>query len=367
MIHVFVGTNAQLIKMAPIMRELDALDIAYNFIDAGQHIENTEEFVNVFGLRNPDVSLRSGHHNITTVPQSVGWFLQSLWLWLFGKSKIRSEVFRGQGGICLVHGDTLTTLISTLFAKRAGIAVAHVEAGLRSHDLLHPFPEEMIRIIVMRLADVLFAPGEQSYRNLIAMKVRGQLVNTQAHTVVDAVAYISGKASLDLQELPQRYVVVSVHRAEMVFSARRLELLLDTLVTLPTDLTILFVIHAVTLKQLKAFGMYERLQKMPNVRILPPQNYADFHALLQRAQFLVTDGGSIQEESGILNIPCLILRKKTEREIGPNAMLSQYNLDRIRYFVEHYQEFRGAVEGIDHSPSRQIVEFVRRWEETHPA
>ena len=130
-------------------------------------------------------------------------------------------------------------------------------------------------------------------------------------------------------------------------------------------MTILFVIHDVTLKQLQAYGMYERLEQMPSVRILPPQNYADFHALLRRAQFLVTDGGSIQEESGILNIPCLILRKKTEREIGPNALLSQYDLDRIRYFVEHYREFRGDGQRSDHSPSRQIVEFVRQWEAAH--
>ena len=229
MIHVFVGTNAQLIKMAPIMRELDAQGVEYNFIDAGQHIENTQEFVDVFGLRAPDVSLRSGRHNITTVPQSVWWFVQSLWMWLFGKNRIRDVVFRGQGGICLVHGDTLTTMVSTLFAKRAGIAVAHVEAGLRSHDLLHPFPEEIIRIIVMRLSDVLFAPGEQSYKNLVAMKVRGLLVDTETNTVVDAVTYISGRASAIEKDLPDRYVVVSVHRAEMVFSSRRLGLLLDAL------------------------------------------------------------------------------------------------------------------------------------------
>ena len=367
MIHIFVGTNAQLIKMAPIMRELDALGCEYNFIDAGQHIENTQEYVNVFGLRNPDVSLRSGHHNITTVPQSVWWFLQSLWLWLSGKNQIRDDVFRGHGGICLVHGDTLTTLISTLYAKRAGIAVAHVEAGLRSHDLLHPFPEELIRIIVMRLSDVLFAPGEQAYANLVDMKVRGLLIDTQTNTVADAVAYIAAKATGEGEELLERCVLVSVHRAEMVFSARRLQLLLDTLAAIPPDLTILFVVHEVTLKQLKAYAMYERLQQMPNVRILPPQNYADFHALMQRAEFLVTDGGSIQEESGILNIPCLVLRKKTEREIGPNALLSQYDMDRIRYFMQHYQEYRGSAAPADHSPSRQIVEFVRHWEDTHPA
>jgi len=363
MIHVFIGTKAQFIKMAPVLRALDSMGVQYNLIDTGQHWEITQALAVLFDLREPDVSLRPKGKNISTLSQAAIWFLSSLLLYLFNKRKIREWIFRGQGGICLVHGDTLTTLVSALFAKRVGIKVAHVEAGLRSFNFLHPFPEELIRVIVMYLSDVLFAPNDLAFQNLVKMKVRGQIVNTQENTVFDALEYVSKKLT-HIPEVSRPYALVTAHRAELVLSHRRLEFLLKALEAIPPDLSIVFVMHDVTLNQLKRFRLLKKLEELPNVYILPLQGYAEFQALLQRAQFLITDGGSIQEEAEILQVPCLILRKHTERKVGTNAMLAGYDLERVRYFLKNYENFRGQPSLNVYSPSKQIADFVRVWNDS---
>lgn len=364
MIHVFIGTKAQFIKMAPVIRELDAAGLPYNLIDTGQHWEITQSLIGTFGLRQPDVCLRPRGKNIATAGQAVWWFLQNLRLFAFDRRRIERDIFRGTGGVCLIHGDTLTTLISALFARRARIRVAHVESGLRSFDLLHPFPEELIRLIVMRLSDVLFAPDDVACRNLQGMKVRGRIVNTEGNTISDSVGYIAGCLNRP-PGTPDRYALVTIHRAEMVYSRGRLNLLLDTLKLIPPDLTILFVVHDVTLNQLKRFDLYEQVERLPNLRMLPLQDYAGFQGLLHGAELLVTDGGSIQEEAGILDIPCLVLRKKTERPIAHNAVLSRYDLGTIRDFMSGYRSLRRGAGVKADQPSRRIVEYLRA-EEREP-
>ena len=177
MIHIFVGTKAQFIKMAPIMQELDRRGIVYNFIDAGQHAGLTGDLIDQFDLRQPNVFLREEGGNIDTLLQAFAWTVSNLWRIVLRRNQVCRRVFGGGDGICLIHGDTLTTLLSLLYAKRCGLKVAHVEAGLRSYHLLDPFPEEMIRLIAMRHSDILFAPSDWALENLHKMGY-GQKVST---------------------------------------------------------------------------------------------------------------------------------------------------------------------------------------------
>ena len=189
MIHVFVGTKAQLIKMAPIMQELDRQAVAYNFINAGQHAALLEELVQQFHLREPDVLLRKERSNINTPFEAASWMIRNLGQLAFRRAWTCQKVFGGQEGICLIHGDTLTTLLSLLYAKRCRQKVAHVEAGLRSYHLLDPFPEELIRLFAMRHSDLLFAPSEWAFENLCRMGYSAKAVYAGGNTGLDAVRY----------------------------------------------------------------------------------------------------------------------------------------------------------------------------------
>ena len=170
MIHVFIGTKAQYIKMAPLLRRMDAEQVDYRLIDSGQHGGLTAALRAELGVREPDFRL-GRNRDVVSVPQAVGWAL-GLAGHLASRSRLRNRVFGGHGGVCVVHGDTPSTLMSALLAKRAGMAVAHVEAGLRTFRWLHPFPEEIVRVLVGRIADVLFAPGPEAASNLRDAAVR---------------------------------------------------------------------------------------------------------------------------------------------------------------------------------------------------
>lgn len=362
MIHIFVGTKAQLIKMAPIMHELDRRDVAYNFIDAGQHAATTKDLIVQFKLRHADVSLRQKRTNITTIPQAIRWALQTLGRLTFRKNEVWKQVFRGEPGICLIHGDTLTTLISLLYAKRCGLQVAHVEAGLRSYHLLDPFPEEMIRLIAMRYSDLLFAPSDWAMSNLQSMGYADKAVTAGGNTVVDAVNY--AQRHVNGHSRPsENYVVVTIHRLETIYSRSRMQMVANLLGRIAKERKIVFVLHEPTRRQLMHFDLYDILSKNANIKILPLQPYLTFIKLLSEADFIVTDGGSIQEESYFLNVPCLIMRSKTERieGLGKNAFLGDFNQRSFDQFFDALSALRSSQDVEDVYPSSVIVDHVVGW------
>ncbi len=157
-IYVLIGTKAQYIKTAPLLRLMQAECRHYRLIDTGQHEAFTPALRKELGIKEPDVALYHGM-NISSFVEAVPWLLKLLLLMASGRARLRSKLFNDGYGICVIHGDTTSTLLSLLLAKWAGMKVAHVEAGLRSFNIFKPFPEEPVRIICMRFSDYLFGPS----------------------------------------------------------------------------------------------------------------------------------------------------------------------------------------------------------------
>lgn len=362
MIHVFVGTKAQFIKMAPIMQELDRRGIDYNLIDAGQHAGLTGDLIRQFGLREPDTFLRGDRTNIETVPEAVIWTLQNLGRIALRRGHVCRQVFRGQGGVCLIHGDTLTTLFSLLYAKRCGLQVAHVEAGLRSYHLFDPFPEEIIRLIAMRHSDVLFAPSEWARENLRKMGYAEKSVDAGGNTVLDIVRYATERICGDGRP-PGPYIVVTIHRVETIYSRSRLAMIVALLERIARDRSVVFVLHGPTRRQLARFGLDARIDQNPAIDMRGLMPYLAFMDLVAGADFVVTDGGSIQEETYFLDVPCLIMRSKTERVegLGENAYLAEFDGDHIDRFFEILPQLHSRNADEDLHPSRVIVDHLLPW------
>lgn len=172
MIHFFVGTKAQFIKMAPVMIEMRNRNIPFRYIDSGQYAELTGSLRKVFGLREPDVNLYGRNKDIVSISSAVGWTLKLSWASLTRRKWLREHVFCG-GGICLIHGDTLSTLLGMRMAKAAGLKVGHVEAGLRSFCMWNPFPEELIRVYCMKRCGVPFVLSRKARNKSEAMNMPG--------------------------------------------------------------------------------------------------------------------------------------------------------------------------------------------------
>ena len=142
-IHIVLGTKAQLVKMAPVMVRLTERGIPYRFIHTGQHQATMSEMLEEFELEQPDVVLYSGR-DIVSLPQMALWLLRILFQCLVSRKRVFGEDARG---IVLVHGDTFSTLLGALMGRVARLRVGHVESGLRSFDVFHPFPEEITRLL----------------------------------------------------------------------------------------------------------------------------------------------------------------------------------------------------------------------------
>jgi len=362
MIHIFVGTKAQLIKMAPIMQELDRRVVAYNFIDSGQHAGLMRDLLDEFELRAPDVCLRAQPTSIATLGQALLWATRHLGRASLRRGRVFQEVFSGERGVCLIHGDTLTTLVSLVCAKRCGIKVAHVEAGLRSRHWLDPFPEEIIRSIAMWGSDLLFAPSDWAAENLQKMGYGAKTVAVGGNTVMDAIRFARQSGPACSWGRGQ-YAVASIHRVETIYSPRRLVLVTRIVERIAREFEMVFVTHEPTGRQLRRLGLADRLSKMDGVRVVPLQPYLSFLNLLAGAEFVVADGGSIQEECYYLGVPCLILRKETERMegLGENAVLCGFAESEIERFLATYSALRRRPIADMASPSRTIVEHLLRW------
>jgi UDP-N-acetylglucosamine 2-epimerase (non-hydrolysing) len=358
-IHIFVGTKAQFIKMSPIIKELDIRGIEYNFIDAGQHAALTQKIVNQFALPSPHVVLRNQQNNISTIFEAVTWTISSIWKAIFNRKSIFQQVFFGKKGICLIHGDTLTTLLSLIYAKRCGLKIAHVEAGLRSFNIFNPFPEEIIRIIAMHSSDILFAPSDWAYQNLINMKLEEKAVNIQGNTIIDALDVVKGYTNSNYKP-KEPYALVTVHRVETIFSRSRMNKLVGILQRAALDIKVVFVLHDPTRKQLERFGLFKSLDENSNIKMSPLLSYIDFINLMEGAVYVISDGGSIQEETAYLNVPCIILRSRTERRegLGKNSILSNFDLDEIFRFVQDLPDNSQIRTDNAQKPSRNIVDFI---------
>ena len=257
----------------------------------------------------------------------------------------------------MVHGDTPSTLMATLMARRAGLAVAHLESGLRSGSFRDPFPEELIRVLVMRLADVVFAPDDAAAANLASMGVRGRVVHTSGNTGREALAGVV--ADVKPGSGP---VVASLHRVENLHRSGRLRAFLSLLSRLVADgHKVLFVMHPPTKRVLAGHSSLATVEAagVTTSDLLP---FAEFASHLAAAPFVVTDGGSIQEECTLLGVPCLLWRDRTERPdgVGANVVVGCYDDEVLDQFLADPDAHRRPPRLSDARPSVEVADVLAR-------
>jgi UDP-N-acetylglucosamine 2-epimerase (non-hydrolysing) len=352
---VLVGTKAQYIKTAPILREFDTRGVPYRLVYTGQHSETFDVLEAAFGTRAADDAMVPDFEASTHA--SFAQWVFAFWRAAF--ARIARREWRGAGA-GLVHGDTASTLFGALALRLAGVRVAHVEAGLRSTRLMEPFPEEIVRRLVSRLSWFHFAPDAHAVANLRG--VRGVVLDTGGNTLRDAL-------QMALARLPSRteggdggYGVVSIHRSENLSRSADFDLLMEEVMRAASVGPIKFVLHPVTRERLRRTEWGARLEAVPGLQLLERMDYPDFVRLLAGSCFLMTDGGSNQEEAAMLGLPTLLLRRATERPdgLGDNVEMSGLARDRIRDFVARATGRRWTLRAMQGgSPSAVIVDALQ--------
>lgn len=274
MIHIVIGTKAQLIKMAPIMVRLQDRKIPYNFIHTGQHRVTMDELLSDFKIKDPDKVLYEGA-DVVSISRMFFWILHILWKivtqkkWIFGARV---------NGIVLVHGDTLSTLLGALMGRVAGLRVGHIESGLRSFNLFHPFPEELTRIFSFRLSHTLYCPGQWAIDNLGS--INREKINTYFNTMVDTLAITIDKKRRQ-DHIPKcLFALISLHRYENIFKKERFEKIIQHIEHIALKQYLLFILHPPTKKQLCRFGLFERIANNKNIELRDRYHHSDFLSLL---------------------------------------------------------------------------------------
>ncbi len=316
------GTRPEAIKMAPLVKEFQKYPDKFEtkVCVTGQHRQMLDQVLEVFDIK-PDFDL-----NIMAPNQDLYDITSKV---LLGTRDVLKEA---KPDLVLVHGDTTTSMSATIAAFYQQIKIAHVEAGLRTYNLLSPWPEEMNRQLTDRLCEYCFAPTETSKQNLLEEKIDKEKIHITGNTVIDALHWVVNKINTnsDLQQKLQnqisevgypeivnsqlsnrKYILVTGHRREN-FGEGFLNICkaLKEIAVQHPDMDIVYPVHLNPNVQKPVF---ELLADVKNIHLISPLDYLPFVYLMQHSHLILTDSGGVQEEAPSLGKPVLVMRNTTER------------------------------------------------------
>jgi UDP-N-acetylglucosamine 2-epimerase (non-hydrolysing) len=309
-------------------------------------------FFDELGMPAPDVNLEIGSGSHTA--QTAGVML-----------RLETEFNERRPDLVLVVGDVNSTVAAALVASKLGIPVAHVEAGLRSFD--RRMPEETNRLVTDALSDYLFASEPSGVANLLAEGIPKERIFLAGNVMIDTLLRFRDKAAQTgvLERLGlqcKNYAVATLHRPSNVDGVEHLASLMDMLSELSRHLPVVFPVHPRTRERMEGAGLTQS-----GVMLVEPLGYLEFLRLTSEARLVLTDSGGIQEETTILQVPCLTMRENTERPItieqGTNRLVGTYPKDILKAALETLKappRFLAPPEFWDGKASARILDVLER-------
>jgi len=323
-----VGARPNFMKIAPIIEQLKIknknlkAELKHVLVHTGQHYdeEMSKSFFEDLNLPKPDINLGVGSasHAVQTAKIMI---------------EFEKVCLRERPDLIIVVGDVNSTIACALVASKLGIKIAHIEAGLRSFD--RAMPEEINRVLTDAISDYLFTTCEDANENLRKEGIPEEKIYFVGNVMIDTLlrykerakkSKILEKLGLNKDLQVRSYALLTLHRPSNVDNRETFINILKALKDVSEKIPIIFPAHPRTQRQIKSFGL-EKYFNFVNIEsnscvniensinLLDPLSYLDFLNLMANAKFVLTDSGGIQEETTILNIPCLTLRENTERPV----------------------------------------------------
>jgi UDP-N-acetylglucosamine 2-epimerase (non-hydrolysing) len=322
-VHLIAAARPNFMKVAPLYHALAATEWCHPLIvHTGQHYDfnMSDAFFRDLGLPAPEFHLGvgSGSHAEQTGGVMIAY------------EKVCTE---HRPDWIVVVGDVNSTAACAMVGTKLWIPVVHLEAGLRSGD--RRMPEEINRLVTDAIADVLWTPSADADDNLLREGVARDKIELIGNIMIDSFELLrdkiessSSRAELGLDG--KEYALLTLHRPSNVDQRETLGAIVTALETIAPDLRLVFVSHPRTIKNLKTFGLLDRLNGLDNFDLLEPLPYIDFMNIVTGARLVITDSGGLQEETTYLGIPCLTMRENTERPVtvmqGTNKLVTAADL-----------------------------------------
>lgn len=342
-----VGARPNFMKIAPFIRAIskhnknNANKIQHTLVHTGQHydIRMSQKFFDELNIPPADIHLGIGSG---THAEQVGKTMIEF-------EKVLAEI---KPDVVVVVGDVNAILAGSITAKKENIILAHIEAGLRSFDMT--MPEEINRIVADRLSDLLFTPDKIANQHLLNEGVKSEKIYFVGNIMIDTLEYERKTAEkMDIKEIiekniienfgqknqtiePRKYLLMTLHRPSNVDNKEILENIFHFLDNdISVESPILFPIHPRTQKNMNTFGIWNKMNRNPNIIFMHPLGYHEMLRLNMSAKAVMTDSGGIQEECTVLGTPCYTMRLNTERPItlkenGGLSILVGNHLDKIK-------------------------------------
>lgn len=316
-ITLVAGARPNFMKIAPIIEAIENrkdpdYEITYRLVHTGQHYDKSMSgsFFEQLGIPEPDVNLEAGGG--TQAEQTANIMV-----------RFEKDLLQHPTDLLIVVGDVTSTLACSIVAKKLGVKVAHVEAGIRSGDM--SMPEEINRMVTDAITDYFFTTSQAANDNLLKNGVASRRIFFVGNTMIDTLLkqlpnlqQPSFWKEIGLQE--KEYIVLTLHRPANVDNEVKLKELLDAILSSSGKQRIIFPVHPRTNKILERLGF-----KDSRIHMIEPLGYLEFNYLVRHAKAVVTDSGGITEETTVMGIPCMTLRDNTERPetctIGTNVLL----------------------------------------------
>jgi UDP-N-acetylglucosamine 2-epimerase (non-hydrolysing) len=359
------GTRPEAIKMAPVIKEFQKCNNIFDvkICVTAQHREMLDQVLNLFEIK-PDFDL-----NIMRPNQDLYDITSSVLL------SLRSVLEKEKPDLIFVQGDTTTAFAASLAAFYQKIPVAHIEAGLRTYNIYCPFPEEINRQLIARIATYHFAPTNRAKDNLIKEGIDKNKIYVTGNTVIDALLEVIEKIkNKDIKIkgyniTDRKYILVTGHRRENF--GKSFENICNALKEIALNNPNIDIVYPVHLNPNVQKPVFEILSNIHNVYLIEPLDYESFVYLMYNSYIILTDSGGIQEEAPSLGKPVLVMRDKTERPeaveagtvklVGANKENIVKEVEKIMYNKSEYEKMSRAINPYgDGKASKRIFEIIVR-------
>jgi UDP-N-acetylglucosamine 2-epimerase (non-hydrolysing) len=345
-----IGTRPEAIKMAIFIKELDKADFISNKLClTGQHRDMLDQVLEFFSIKGDyDLDIMEKNQNLESITTKI----------LMGLSKILKEF---KPDLIFVHGDTTTCFASSLAAFYQGIKVCHIEAGLRTNNINRPFPEELNRNLVSKIAFLNFAPTEKNKQSLLKENIDEEKIFVTGNTVIDSLLWtvennisFSTGVSKKIQnciELKYKIILITAHRRENI--GKGLNQICDGILKILSKIDDIIFIFSVHPNPKVKNTIFTKLGKQQRVILSEPLSYPDFVLLIKNSWLILTDSGGLQEEAPSLGVPVLVLREETERKeaistgvvelIGTNPEKISKKVENLYFNSDYYHSMANAI------------------------
>jgi len=350
---ICLGTRPEGIKLAPVIKSLEKQKEIFSFkiCSTDQHKEMLKQVFNFFEIK-PDFNL-----NLMTEDQSLESFSSKL------LNRIDKVISKLKPDIILVQGDTTTAFLAALSAFYKKIKVGHVEAGLRTNNKYSPFPEEINRQLISRVADFHFVPTEGPFNNLVKENIDRDKIFLTGNTIVDAINWSIEKINRNKNEMELRglfkrlnsknkIILVTMHRRESF--GEGIANVCNALKVVANKYKNIQIVYPVHLNPNVRKPVFKILSDVDNILLADPLNYESFIWLMNKSYFIITDSGGVQEEAPTLKKPVLVIRKKTERTESVDCGISKLIgtdrdniVENVSNLIENEDNYNGMVPNIN--------------------